>query len=240
MPWPPEVATFIRIGRLADNDIVLDDPRVSGHHARLIVVAGCETLIEDIGSSNGTFLNSADHRVTRPTRSRGRIPSISERWRFRPLDCWPGESNPPRPRPFLLRPGNTRSCAPARRPPRGRAVGLVWREIAGSWLRSGPGAGPCGPDRFDFRPAGRRGHHRGEPGIGRAGDRLNELRLGGGGGLAGLLVRRGGNRSRQMARPPRRRRPGNILRLSRVAARRAHRDGVAAHSCWRSCTGRLV
>src|SRR5260370_32826686 len=67
MPWPPELTRFVRIGRLDDNDIVFDDSRVSGHHARLIVVAGCQTLIEDIGSSNGTFLNSADRRVTSPT-----------------------------------------------------------------------------------------------------------------------------------------------------------------------------
>ena len=66
-PWPPELTTSIRIGRLADNDIVLDDARVSGHHARLIVVAGFQTFIEDSGSSNGTFLNSADRRVTTPT-----------------------------------------------------------------------------------------------------------------------------------------------------------------------------
>ena len=65
MPWPPEVVRFIRIGRLPDNDIVLDDARVSGHHARLIVVAGSQTLIEDLGSSNGTFLNSLDQRATR-------------------------------------------------------------------------------------------------------------------------------------------------------------------------------
>ena len=49
MPWPPEVVRYIRIGRAADNDIVLDDPRVSGHHARLMVVAGSET--SDRGSS---------------------------------------------------------------------------------------------------------------------------------------------------------------------------------------------
>ena len=66
-PWPPELTTAIRIGRLADNDIVLDDARVSGHHARLVVVTGLQTLIEDIGSSNGTFLNSADRRVMIPT-----------------------------------------------------------------------------------------------------------------------------------------------------------------------------
>jgi pSer/pThr/pTyr-binding forkhead associated (FHA) protein len=67
LAWPPELTTSIRIGRLADNDIVLDDARVSGHHARLIVVAGFQTVIEDIGSSNGTFLNSAKSRVTSPT-----------------------------------------------------------------------------------------------------------------------------------------------------------------------------
>jgi len=67
LPWPPDVMRSIRIGRLADNHIVLDDVRVSGHHARLIVVAGSPTLIEDTGSSNGTFLNSADRRVTSPT-----------------------------------------------------------------------------------------------------------------------------------------------------------------------------
>jgi pSer/pThr/pTyr-binding forkhead associated (FHA) protein len=67
MPWPAGAATFLRIGRLADNDIVLDDPRVSGHHARLILVPGGRSLIEDLGSSNGTFLNSADRKVTGPS-----------------------------------------------------------------------------------------------------------------------------------------------------------------------------
>ncbi len=46
---------------------MLDDPRVSGRHARLTSVAGLHTLIEDTGSSNGTFLNSTDRRVTGPT-----------------------------------------------------------------------------------------------------------------------------------------------------------------------------
>jgi pSer/pThr/pTyr-binding forkhead associated (FHA) protein len=66
-PWPRELMTSIQIGRLPDNDIVLDDPRVSGHHARLVIVPGFQMLIEDMGSSNGTFLNSADRRVTSPT-----------------------------------------------------------------------------------------------------------------------------------------------------------------------------
>jgi pSer/pThr/pTyr-binding forkhead associated (FHA) protein len=70
MPWPPASgiagATVLRIGRAADNDIVLDDARVSSHHARLIV-SPARTLIEDAGSSNGTFLNSPDRRVMEPT-----------------------------------------------------------------------------------------------------------------------------------------------------------------------------
>jgi len=64
MPWPAEVVRYIRIGRVPGNDIILDDQRVSSRHARLIVVAGSQTLIEDLGSANGTFINSPDRRVT--------------------------------------------------------------------------------------------------------------------------------------------------------------------------------
>jgi pSer/pThr/pTyr-binding forkhead associated (FHA) protein len=67
MPWPelsaPPQPTYIRIGRGNDNEIVLDDVRVSGHHAHLIVT-GSKVLIEDLGSSNGTYVNSLDNRAT--------------------------------------------------------------------------------------------------------------------------------------------------------------------------------
>lgn len=43
------------IGRKPDNDIVIDNPAVSGHHAR-IVKQGEEYLLEDLNSTNGTFL----------------------------------------------------------------------------------------------------------------------------------------------------------------------------------------
>jgi pSer/pThr/pTyr-binding forkhead associated (FHA) protein len=69
MPWPQTTASpnarIIRIGRSADNDIVVDDARMSGHHARLII-SGSDTLIEDLGSSNGTFVNSPDRKATSP------------------------------------------------------------------------------------------------------------------------------------------------------------------------------
>jgi len=42
-----------RIGRRPDNDIVLTDPYVSGHHA-VISVCGGEISITDVGSTNGT------------------------------------------------------------------------------------------------------------------------------------------------------------------------------------------
>ena len=57
MPWPAEVVNYIKIGRVPGNDIILDDQRVSSRHARLIVVAGSQTLIEDLDSANGTFIN---------------------------------------------------------------------------------------------------------------------------------------------------------------------------------------
>jgi pSer/pThr/pTyr-binding forkhead associated (FHA) protein len=45
-----------RIGRLPDNDIVLNDKRVSRHHAELILRTGRWTL-RDTGSTNGTAIN---------------------------------------------------------------------------------------------------------------------------------------------------------------------------------------
>ncbi len=44
------------IGRAADNTIVLEDERVSAHHARLTYTGG-QWLLEDLGSRNGTFVN---------------------------------------------------------------------------------------------------------------------------------------------------------------------------------------
>ncbi len=51
----PQTKAEVTIGRKPDNDIVIDNPAVSGHHAR-IVKQGEEYVLEDLNSTNGTFL----------------------------------------------------------------------------------------------------------------------------------------------------------------------------------------
>jgi DNA repair exonuclease SbcCD ATPase subunit len=50
------------IGRTDDNDIQIDTKYVSRHHAR-ILIAGGATVIEDLGSTNGVFVNEC--RISR-------------------------------------------------------------------------------------------------------------------------------------------------------------------------------
>jgi predicted component of type VI protein secretion system len=46
----------VTIGREAGSDIVLEDPQVSRHHARL-TQQGAGYVVEDLGSTNGSFIN---------------------------------------------------------------------------------------------------------------------------------------------------------------------------------------
>ena len=50
------LGTKTTIGRLPDNTVVIDNPAVSGHHA-CIVRNGDAYTVEDLGSTNGTFVN---------------------------------------------------------------------------------------------------------------------------------------------------------------------------------------
>ena len=63
----------ITIGRDARNDVVLDDPRVSRRHALLRKV-GEAFRIEDLGSTNGTYVNGerVDQRRSATTATRSR------------------------------------------------------------------------------------------------------------------------------------------------------------------------
>jgi pSer/pThr/pTyr-binding forkhead associated (FHA) protein len=47
----------LTIGRGEDADLLLADPGISRSHARVTAVAGGAVTIEDLGSSNGTFVN---------------------------------------------------------------------------------------------------------------------------------------------------------------------------------------
>jgi hypothetical protein len=46
----------LTVGRLGENDICLDEGSVSGHHARIVETPN-GVILEDLGSTNGTFLN---------------------------------------------------------------------------------------------------------------------------------------------------------------------------------------
>lgn len=53
----PLAKTLISIGRGLDNDLVIDDPRVSRHHAQ-ITFRHSHYLLRDQRSTNGTFVNN--------------------------------------------------------------------------------------------------------------------------------------------------------------------------------------
>jgi hypothetical protein len=58
----------ITLGRHPSNTIVLADPPVSRHHARILFQAGTGWALEDLDSANGTFVNG--QRLARPRRLR--------------------------------------------------------------------------------------------------------------------------------------------------------------------------
>lgn len=64
----PSGARIITIGAAADNDVVLDFPIISGHHARLLIDANGATL-EDLSSKNGTAVGRPEQRIQRQSLS---------------------------------------------------------------------------------------------------------------------------------------------------------------------------
>jgi pSer/pThr/pTyr-binding forkhead associated (FHA) protein len=64
--WPADL--MLTLGRLPDNDVVIDNPAVSSHHACLFR-DGDDWVIEDLDSKNGTFVNGK--RVARQVLQHG-------------------------------------------------------------------------------------------------------------------------------------------------------------------------
>ena len=61
-------AHALKIGRLPDNTVVIDNPAVSSHHARIVHENG-KFVVEDLKSTNGTYIN--EQRVHRQVLENG-------------------------------------------------------------------------------------------------------------------------------------------------------------------------
>ena len=73
---------IIRIGKASDNDFVVNDPHVSRYHAKLIREEGGCWLLEDLGSTNGTFVNGAQIVKKHVTPSEFTIITFKQRLRY--------------------------------------------------------------------------------------------------------------------------------------------------------------
>jgi hypothetical protein len=69
------VGTCVTIGRLPDNGIVIENPTVSSHHAR-VVQEGGSFYVEDLESTNGTYVN--DLPISRRTLNDGDVVLIGK------------------------------------------------------------------------------------------------------------------------------------------------------------------
>jgi len=57
---------LLRIGRAADNDVVLETRAVSRYHAQIEFTEAGSPVLSDVGSTNGTFVNGEPVRAARP------------------------------------------------------------------------------------------------------------------------------------------------------------------------------
>jgi len=68
------------VGRTPDNDLQIDASFISRHHA-VLLVHGTQTVIEDLNSTNGVYVNS--HRISRETLNDGDLVTVGKaRFRF--------------------------------------------------------------------------------------------------------------------------------------------------------------
>src|SRR5262252_7268528 len=69
------LAPMTTIGRLSDNAVVVDNPAVSSHHA-CVFCEGNDFIIEDLQSTNGTFVNGT--RVIRQPLHHGDVVVVGQ------------------------------------------------------------------------------------------------------------------------------------------------------------------
>ena len=142
LPWekieaPPPDRQIIRIGRTADNDVVLDYPNVSSNHARIIVENG-QATIEDLGSTNGVSIGKPDNLIqSAPLRETDTVYFGSMAFPAADL-LHPGQE----PAPVKLAEGQESFFASLMQPPRSIALGslsLAVLAVLGIWMLKGSG-----------------------------------------------------------------------------------------------------
>ena len=109
-PLAPGVVVVGRAGE-AGNDIGVDAPTVSVHHALLHVSAGGTCSVEDLGSSNGTWVDGRFVRAVEPVPAESLLQMGAVQFRLAPV---PAATD----RAALGPPGARSGTAPFNRPPR--------------------------------------------------------------------------------------------------------------------------
>ena len=85
-----ESGKSITIGRLDDNDVVVENLAVSGHHARIDSVGDNQFVLIDLHAKNGTFVN--EERITKHVLKQGDVIMIGKHHLVFAYN--PGESQP--------------------------------------------------------------------------------------------------------------------------------------------------
>ena len=79
----PAIALYpgqtVRIGRNSGNDVVINRQQVSGSHCRISVDATGNVVLEDLQSTNGTFVDSLEQRISRTTLRPGQTIYLANR-----------------------------------------------------------------------------------------------------------------------------------------------------------------
>jgi hypothetical protein len=136
---------IITLGRDITNDIVINDPEVSRHHMRMTRGAGGYT-IEDLGSTNGTFVNGQRLTGARPLRpgdmiGLGETVTLAYEMAGAGAAAMPGAEIP----------GSTVPNIPAQRPPQYQPAPEAQPQQAYSY--SPPGAAPVSSPPPSYSPA---------------------------------------------------------------------------------------